>query len=148
MLPICKCKPETNKGWIMTNLMNDLMKFDEEIEGFLQKHINSFVKWEIIRFFHANPQTNLTLNELSKIFNRPLKQLKPDIRELSEGGLIKQQKQGGTTFFSFNLSDADPQEKKMKKIIDDFIALCQTRQGRLRVIYKMLKDGIPLTDSD
>ncbi len=132
----------------MTDLLNDLMKFDEEIGEFLQQHVSSFIKWEIIRFFHANPQTGFTLNELTKIFSYTLKNLKPNMQELSEGGLIKQQKQGGTTTFSYDLSDADPKEKKLKKLIDDFIILCQTRQGRLRVIYRMLKDGIPLTDQD
>ena len=132
----------------MKNLLDDLMKFDEEIEGFLHRHVNSFVKWEIIRFFHANPRAGFTLGELSKIFSRTLKQLKMDIRELSEGGLIKQQKQEGTTVFRCDLSDSDPKEKKMKTLMDNFITLCQTRPGRLRVIYKMLKNGIPLTDRD
>ncbi len=132
----------------MNNILNDLMKFDEEIEEFLQRHVNSFIKWEIIRFFHANPETGFTLNELSKIFSRTLKQLRPNIRELSEGGLIKQQKQDGNTVFSFDLSDADLKEKNMKKLVNDFVNLCQTRQGRLRVIYKMLKDGIPINECD
>lgn len=132
----------------MNNLLNDLMKFDEEIEEFLRRHVNSFIKWEIIRFFHANPKTGFTLNELSKIFSRTLKQLRPNIRELSEGGLIKQQKQDGNTVFSFDLSDTDLKEKNLKKLINDFVNLCQTRQGRLRVIYKMLKDGIPINECD
>jgi len=72
----------------------DIMKMDEAIESFVERYANSFVKWEVIQFYHDHPDTWYRLDELVKGLNRSLKSLKNEMQELEESMFLKEKKLG------------------------------------------------------
>jgi len=113
------------------------MKLDNAFEKFIERYVDSFVKWEIVQFFHDHPHTLYPQDVLADSLNRPLKSLKRELKELSERGLIREEKNGKAASYIYDLPDQDT----LSKYVDQFASFCQDRDGRLRVIYKILKDG-------
>lgn len=56
----------------------------------LLPHLDSFVKWEVLRFLAANPRTTATVEELARYTGRDETELKPSARALARAGLLHQ----------------------------------------------------------
>jgi hypothetical protein len=123
-----------------------VMGLGEPMEGFIHRYIDSFVKWEIVHHFHEHPDQRLKPEELARDLNRPPEQVRRELLELTESGLVTKRKSGKNTTFAYSLAISDPRQKELHDRVNQFHALCQTRDGRLRVIYLILKNGKPLTE--
>lgn len=121
----------------------DVMKLDADIEHFMEKFANSFMKWELVQFFYAHPNQPFRAQELAGSLNRPLKVLRKEMQELREEGFIQEKKTAHSFTYEYQPADAG-KDREMKETLDRLIALCHEREGRLRVIYKLLKDGKPI----
>jgi hypothetical protein len=127
----------------MEDPITSVMRMDGDLELFIQKHANSFVKWEAVNYFHDHPGEQVQFESLVRVLNRPAKQLKRELQELSKSGLLREEKTGRKHYLAYK-PEALP--TGLKQTLERFIALCQDREGRLRVIYKLLKDGKPIAD--
>jgi hypothetical protein len=56
----------------------------------LLPHLDSFVKWELLRFLHDNPDTPATIDELARYLGRDETELKPAARSLAAAGILFQ----------------------------------------------------------
>ena len=56
----------------------------------LLPHLDSFVKWEVLRFLTANPETIATVEDLARYTGRDETELKPSAQALSGAGLLHQ----------------------------------------------------------
>lgn len=127
----------------MDDNISNLMKMERPVEAFIEEYANSFIKWEAIQFFHDHPKTAFKLEELAQTLNRPGKPLKKELQELSQAGLLKEEKSGKTIILTY-APGPTPAEEELRNTMERFIRLCQDREGRLRVIYKLLKNGKPI----
>ncbi|GEM_PF-2109635 len=60
----------------------------------LLPHLDSFVKWELLRFLHSNPETLATLEDLARYTGRDEMELKPAARALTTAGILQQMDAG------------------------------------------------------
>ncbi len=128
----------------MDQHITDFMKLDDDFELFIKDFVNTFVKWELVQFFHNHQESSFSLEDLSQKLNRSAKTLKSEMEELVEKGFLITGEGKETTYRLL-----DPKSIRYPEIIgllDRFIEFCKSREGRLRVIYKILKDGNPLHD--
>ncbi|MCK4471807.1 MAG: hypothetical protein KAW49_08490, partial [Anaerolineae bacterium] len=65
-------------------LMADM---DPRLLEFLQAKINSFVKWDLVRFFHDNPHTTDTAGNIARYAGRSVETIRPELAELAQGGV-------------------------------------------------------------
>jgi hypothetical protein len=129
---------------VMDENIADLMKMDGDIEVFIERYANSFVKWEVVQFYHDHPKKWFKLEALADALNRPIKILKKEMQELHELGFLEQEKDGKS--FTYQFAPAQTSEgKAMEQTLKRFIAICHDREGRLRVVYKLLKNGKPIS---
>jgi hypothetical protein len=124
----------------MDENISDLMRLDHEIDEFIEKHANTFVKWEVVQFFHDHSQEWIRAEELAKTLNRPLRVIKKEIRELYANGLLEEQKSDQVHRYRFRPPDTE-EGRALRATLARLIALCHEREGRLRVVYKLLKNG-------
>ncbi|MGI5837144.1 MAG: hypothetical protein ACOX87_11760 [Chloroflexota bacterium] len=71
----------------------------------LLPHLDSFVKWELLRFFHGNPEMAATVDELARYTGRDETELKPAARALSTAGIINQRDVGSGYEYSLTKDD-------------------------------------------
>lgn len=95
---------------------------------FVQRHVNSLLAWDIVVFYHRNPDAVLDIAGLASRLGRRVDEIDPEIRHLcdsrilnSAGGLIRYRP-------AAHLSDQ----------VADFVESCQDRGKRLALIALVL----------
>jgi hypothetical protein len=110
--------------------MNDM---DPQLLDFVKGKINSFIKWDLVRFFHENPNTADTVENIAKYAGRNSAAVKPELEDLVESGVMQKREVQGT--FIYSLDNADD----MRELVDRFIQACEDRHFRVKAVYHIIR---------
>ncbi len=108
----------------------------DEIEGvlgpsltnFVECHVRSLLTWDILVFFHRNPDAVLDLEGLAVRLGRPADEIRSEVDELNRDRIL--QVAGGLVRFR-----PDPE---LRGDIVSFVRACQDRSMRLALIALVL----------
>jgi DNA-binding transcriptional ArsR family regulator len=114
-------------------LMADM---DPRLLEFLQTKIDSFVKWDLIRFFHDNPYTTDTAENIARYAGRSVDTISQDLAELAETGVLEETKLSDMTVYSLS---RDPE---VRELLQKFVEASADRQFRVKAIYHIIR-GTP-----
>src|SRR5574340_134410 len=115
---------------LAARLMGDMAP---QLLEFLKTKVNSFVKWDLVRFFHENPNTTDTAENIAKYAGRDVSTIEVELDELVGAGVLHRQNIG--EFIVYSLAD-DPQ---IRSLVDQFILACDDRQFRVKAIYHIIR---------
>jgi hypothetical protein len=99
------------------------------IMKFVEQHVRSLLTWDILVFFHRNPDAVLDLEGLASRLGRRAEELQPEIDELSEDRIV--QCAGGLIRYR--------PSPEMRETIGKFVEACQERGRRLALIALVLR---------
>jgi hypothetical protein len=111
-------------------LMADM---DPRLLEFLQSKIDSFVKWDLIRFFHDNPYTTDTASNIARYTGRSVEAIRNDLAELAASDVLEESRLGDLTVYSLT---RDPE---IKELLDRFVTASDDRQFRVKAIYHIIR---------
>lgn len=111
-------------------LMADM---DPRLLEFLQNTVNSFVKWDLVRFFHDNPYTTDTAENIARYAGRNVDAISDELAELKQAGILKESKLGDMTVYSL-VSDHE-----VRELLSKFIEASDDRQFRVKAIYHIIR---------
>lgn len=100
---------------------------------FLKNKVNSFIKWDLVRFFHDNPYTAETADNIAGFIARDAKTVHRELDELVHSGIVAVQEVGGYQIYRF--SDAD----EVRQLIAQFMTACKERAFRVRAINTVIQ---------
>lgn len=121
----------TNAGSdLAARLMGDM---DPELLEFLKTKVNSFIKWDLVSFFHSNPHTADTSENVARYVGRDASTIEVELGELVEAGVLERQNAGDLTVYAL-ATDAT-----MRKRIEQFILASDDRQFRVKAIYHIIR---------
>jgi predicted transcriptional regulator len=120
--------PDTDD--LATSLMDDM---DPRLLELIQTRINSFIKWDLVRFFHDNPHTTDTADSIARYTGRDVRTVEPELIQLARDGVLHMEDLAGMRVFTL-VGDAD-----MRQLIQSFIAACDDRQFRVKAIYHVIR---------
>lgn len=105
----------------------------EEVLGpsvmkFVEGHVRSLLTWDVLVFFHRNPDAVLDLNGLASRLGRRLEELEPEIQALCDGKIL--QHAGGLVRYK--------PSPETRETIASFVEACQDRGRRLALIALVL----------
>lgn len=103
--------------------------------AFLKTQVNTFVKWDLVHFFHHNPHTTDTADSLARYVGRNAGEIVPELDELASSGILAAQTIGG--LWVYTLTD-DP---GTRDLIARLVAACEDRQFRVRAIYHIVRSA-------
>jgi hypothetical protein len=103
--------------------------------AFLKTRINSFIKWDLAHFFHANPHAADTADNIARYIGRSPEEVRLALEELTQAGLAAAQSLGGLSVYS--LTD----EAEARALLARFVEACADRQFRVRAIYYLVRSG-------
>jgi hypothetical protein len=96
--------------------------------SFVEQHVRSLLTWDILVFFHRNPEAVLDLEGLASRLGRRVDELRPEVDALcsdrilqSAGGLIRYKPSAET-----------------RETVGKFVEACQERGRRLALIALVL----------
>lgn len=111
-------------------LMDDM---DPILLDFVKTKVNSFIKWDLVRFFHENPHTADTVENIAKYAGRNITAVEPELEELVDNGIMKKSMVGDTYIYSLVL------DEEMRDLIDKFIIACEDRHFRVKAVYHIIR---------
>ncbi|MEL7667387.1 MAG: hypothetical protein AAGU73_04185 [Actinomycetota bacterium] len=95
---------------------------------FVQQHVRSLLTWDILVFFHRNPDAVLDVEGLASRLGRRADELEPEIEALCAGRILT---------FAGGLIRYKP-SVEMRETIARFVDSCQDRGRRLALIALVL----------
>jgi hypothetical protein len=111
-------------------LMDDM---DPVLLDFVKTKVNSFIKWDLVRFFHENPHTADTVDNIAKYAGRNVTAVEPELEELVESGIMKKSRLGETPIYSLETNE------EMQALVDKFILACEDRHFRVKAVYHIIR---------
>ncbi|MFZ5916777.1 MAG: hypothetical protein ACOYZ7_07585 [Chloroflexota bacterium] len=111
-------------------LMNDM---DPRLLDFVKTKVNSFIKWDLIRFFYENPNTTDSADNIAMYAGRNVSAVEPELEELVEGGVMERRQLDDLAVFSL-ASDSE-----MRKLVDEFVLACEDRHFRVKAVYHIIR---------
>lgn len=107
---------------------------DPEAADRLLPHLDSFVKWELLRFLHDNPGVEAAVEDLARYTGRDETEIKPAARALTSAGLLSQE--DGESGYHYSLSKDGEIRGMVDHMVDGFVA---DRLVRLAISSHILK---------
>jgi hypothetical protein len=111
-------------------LMADM---DPQLLDFLQTKVNSFVKWDLVRFFHDNPHTTDTADNIARYAGRTVETISAELAELAQDGVLEENRLGDMTVYSL------APNRQVRDLLEQFVRASDDRQFRVKVIYHIIR---------
>lgn len=101
-------------------------------QDFLRQKVNTFIKWDLVRFFHDNPQTTTTADAIAQIIGREAQTVQRALDALVLSQLVISEKTNGQTIYRLS-SDEDARHR-----VRDFVSACHNRAFREKAIQYVM----------
>jgi hypothetical protein len=111
-------------------LMADM---DPQLLEFLQTTVNSFVKWDLVRFFHDNPHTTDTAENIARYAGRSAETIRAELAELAQDGVLEENQLGNMNVYSLS------PDEQVRELLDQFVRASDDRQFRVKAIYHIIR---------
>ena len=108
---------------------------DRDLEEFIAKVANSFVKIELIKFFYHNPHFLGGGQDLSLAIGRDLKRVSKGINDLVVHGVIQKSGQKSAAIWSYQ------PDKTMHKKISRFVQSYEETDLRQWIVNQVIRRG-------
>ncbi|MBN1953910.1 MAG: hypothetical protein JW900_02560 [Anaerolineae bacterium] len=115
---------------VTRRLMTDM---DPDLLTFLHSKVTSFVKWDLIRFFHENPHTADTAENIARYAGRNVEMTEAELVELTELGVLVKNQLGSMVVYSLS---NDP---GIRDLIRRFAEASDDREFRRKAIYHIIR---------
>lgn len=109
---------------------------DPQLRQFLRERVNSFVKWDLMRFFHENPHTIDTARNIAAYTGRDPAAIAPVLDALAAAEMLLVSPLPGDETVSVYRLTTDP---TLRGLLDRFHQACQDREFRVQAIYTVIQ---------
>jgi hypothetical protein len=110
--------------------MNDM---DPALLEFVKSKVNTFIKWDLLRFFFENPHTADTAENIARYVGRSAAAVKAEVQELVESDLMEMRLVADLPIYTLTQNEAT------RKLISQFLSACQDRNFRVKVVYHIIR---------
>ncbi len=117
---------------LVSDIMDDM---DPQLLDFIQKHVTTFTRWNLIKFFYENVNTQDTAANLARYIGRAIELVQQQASQLVDEGILLSFQQSGHTIYTIT------QDQDIQKIIADLIEMSQERTFRMQLAYHVLRAG-------
>jgi hypothetical protein len=111
-------------------LMADM---DPQLLEFLRTKITSFVKWDLVRFFHDNPHTTDTADNVARYAGRSVETIRTELIELAHDGILEESQLGDMLVYSL------ASDRQTRELLAKFVKASDDRQFRVKAIYHIIR---------
>ncbi|MBN2393814.1 MAG: hypothetical protein JXR84_23985 [Anaerolineae bacterium] len=106
---------------------------DPELFDFLTTYVDSFIKWDLLRFFHENPHTMDTSENIARYAGRTAEDVQTELQDLASQGLLIEMPVEDMRVYMLK---ADP---AIRTRLQQFVEAAQDQEFRRKVIYHMVR---------
>jgi hypothetical protein len=111
-------------------LMNDI---DPRLLELIRTKVNSFIKWDIVRFFHENPHTTDTAENIARYTGRDPFIIEPELQALAKADVIEATSLNDLMVYTYS------NNAELRYLIGAFLSACEDRQFRVKALYHVIR---------
>ena len=111
-------------------LMNDM---DQSLLDFVREKVNTFIKWDLLKFFHENPHTADTAENIARYVGRSAAAVKAEAQQLVDSGLMEVRLIDDLPTYTLT------QNEQARQLINKFLHACEDRNFRVKVVYHIIR---------
>ncbi|MEJ5310299.1 MAG: hypothetical protein WHX52_11035 [Anaerolineae bacterium] len=115
---------------LTARVMRDM---DPELFDFVTTYVDSFIKWDLLRFFYENPHTMDTGENIARYAGRTAEDVQAELQDLTRRGLLIEMPVENMRVYMLK---ADPE---IRARLQRFAEATQDREFRRKVIYHMVR---------
>lgn len=112
------------------NMMSD--DISANWKQFLRTKVNSFIKWDLVRFFHDNPHTADTAENIAYVVGRDAATVQRELDGLVKANVLERKLASGEAIY--RLSD----DSSVRQLIREFVDACHSREFRVQAINHVI----------
>lgn len=106
---------------------------DSKFSALLQNQVNSFVKWDLVRFFHDNPHARDTAASIASSTGRDAEAIVGELDQLADCGVLCVEEINDHRIYTLTPDD------EMRATIHDFMQACENRAFRVEAINFVIR---------
>ncbi len=106
---------------------------DVVLLDFVREKIDSFVKWDLVRFFHDNPYAANTAENIARVAARDPRTVEPALDELVSSGILVANTVGAAQIYRF------AKDQEIRDTIRSFFLACDDPDFRVRAINQVIE---------
>lgn len=112
----------------------DLVSTDMDVtwKKFLRQKVNSFIKWDLVRFFHDNPYTADTAENIAQFVGRDAKSIRRELNDLVQSGVLDKENVSDLAIYRLSQND------DVRQLISSFMTACHDREFRVKAINQVI----------
>lgn len=113
-----------------TRWLNDM---EPTLLDFIKTNVNSFIRWDLIRFFYENRDTIDTAENIAKYAGRTVAVIERELEDLVDSGIMVKRVLDGVPIYSLG------SDEKTWALISKFVTACEDRDIRIKVVYHIVQ---------
>ena len=118
---------------MLENQPSSSVEMSPQWQVFIETKVNSFIKWDLIRFFHDNPHIQDTAENIAGYIGRDIKTIIRELDELVSTQVLNMRQQNDVKIYKFT------DETETRDLIRDFVAACFDRNFRVKAIHHVIQ---------
>jgi len=111
---------------------DDPIQMNSTWKKFIQNKVNSFIKWDLVRFFHDNPHTRDTASGIAQFIGRDQATIEAELKGLVDAGVLTIHKMAEVQVYHLTT------DHKIRQRITEFVAACHNREFRVQAIQHII----------
>lgn len=106
---------------------------DARLLDFVRNQVDTFVKWDLVRFFHDNPYAVDTADNIAQFTGRDYLSVEQELQELAERGVLECNNAGNQRIYRY-IKDGE-----IRALVEHFVHACDDRDFRIRAINQVIE---------
>ena len=100
---------------------------------FLKAKVNTFIKWDLVRFFHENPHTTDIADNIARYAWRAPAEIAAELAQMANDGILSAHMLGSLPVYTLT------EDAPTRDLIARFVLACEDRDFRVKAIYYTIR---------
>ena len=106
---------------------------EQALLDFTKTRINSFIKWDLVKFFYNNAHTMDTVENIARDIGRKLEAVRPEIEDLVEDGILEKRVLNDKPIYSLTTNET------IRTLVEQFVLACENRFFRVKAVECIIR---------
>ena len=106
---------------------------DIRLLDFVRHQVDTFVKWDLVRFFHDNPYAANTAENIARVAARDPRAVEKAMDELVASGILEANTVSSARIYRF------VKDQQVRDLVDSFVLACDNRDFRVKAINQVIE---------
>jgi hypothetical protein len=119
-------------GTLMSDIMNEM---DSRVLNFIKGYVTTFTRWDMIKFFHENANTQDTAENLARYVGRASDIIQKESKEMVSEGIFRSVLRGEHVVYMLTA------DENVRQLVADLVQAARDRTFRMKLVYHILRAG-------